>query len=226
LALISIAAYSARTKGDEAMDENLNRAVDRHVGSRVRMRRLMLRMTQEALGEALGITFQQVQKYEKGVNRISASRLQHIARIFKVPAPFFFDGAPGGADGAAEPPSYVADFLATSDGLALAEAFMRIGDARLRRTIAGLVRIAPISSHNRRPEHRQGRGVSFRSSSRAKFTAIRRASSRSSTPAWWGRLWIVPEVEPTNSLAGGILDPIRFWVLNDMPRRWKSAGCH
>jgi transcriptional regulator with XRE-family HTH domain len=171
------------------MDENVNRAVDRHVGSRVRMRRLMLHMTQEALGEALGITFQQVQKYEKGVNRISASRLQHIARIFKVPAPFFFDGAPGGADGAAEPPFCVTEFVATSDGLALAKAFMQIGDARLRRTIAGLVE-APISSQNflRWPERRQGyNGASFRSSSgsRAKFTAIRRASSRSSTPAWW-----------------------------------------
>src|SRR5580700_9584612 len=94
--------------------------VDKHVGSRVRMRRMMLGMSQGKLGEALGLTFQQVQKYEKGKNRIGASRLQHIANILQVPVPFFFDGAPA-ATGAEELPSpaYVSDFLATSDGLAL-----------------------------------------------------------------------------------------------------------
>jgi transcriptional regulator with XRE-family HTH domain len=113
--------------------------VDRHVGSRVRMRRLMLKMSQEALGDALGVTFQQVQKYEKGVNRVSASRLQQIAKLFRVSVPFFFDGAPGGADGASGTPSAVNEFFATFDGLALARAFMRIRDARLRRAIVGLV---------------------------------------------------------------------------------------
>ena len=68
--------------------------IDKHVGSRVRMRRLMLDMSQTQLGDALGITFQQIQKYEKGANRISASRLQHISQILQVPVPFFFDGAP------------------------------------------------------------------------------------------------------------------------------------
>jgi transcriptional regulator with XRE-family HTH domain len=63
---------------------------DKYVGSRVRMRRLMLGMSQEKLGEKLGLTFQQVQKYEKGTNRIGASRLQHIAQILKVPVSFFF----------------------------------------------------------------------------------------------------------------------------------------
>src|SRR5215207_1732981 len=96
---------------------------DRHVGSRVRMRRIMLGMSQEKLGDALGLTFQQVQKYEKGTNRIGASRLQHIARILQVPISFFFEGAPeipGQATGLSEAPSpaYVADFLATSEGLA------------------------------------------------------------------------------------------------------------
>jgi transcriptional regulator with XRE-family HTH domain len=71
------------------------RPVDKHVGKRVRMRRLMLNMSQTALGEAVGVSFQQVQKYENGVNRIGASRLQHIARILGVPAAFLFDGAPG-----------------------------------------------------------------------------------------------------------------------------------
>ena len=68
--------------------------VDKHVGSRVRMRRLMLDMSQEKLGSALGLTFQQVQKYEKGTNRIGASRLQHISEILQVPVAFFFEGAP------------------------------------------------------------------------------------------------------------------------------------
>jgi transcriptional regulator with XRE-family HTH domain len=120
--------------------------IDKHVGSRVRMRRMMLAMSQEKLGDALGLTFQQVQKYEKGTNRIGASRLQQIANILQVPVSFFFEGAPnipGGAraEGMSEAPSpaYVSDFLATSDGLALTKAFTRISDAKLRRRIVDLV---------------------------------------------------------------------------------------
>ena len=82
--------------------------IDRHVGSRVRMRRMMLSMSQEKLGDALGLTFQQVQKYEKGTNRIGASRLQQIAHILQVPVSFFFEGAPhasGHAGGMGEAPS-------------------------------------------------------------------------------------------------------------------------
>src|SRR6516164_8433127 len=110
--------------------------VDRHVGGRLRMRRMMLPMSQEKLGGALGLTFQQVQKYEKGTNRIGASRLQQISHILQVPVAFFFEGAPtlhGQADAAtaAPSPTYVSDFLATSDGLALTKAFMRIKEARL-----------------------------------------------------------------------------------------------
>ena len=67
--------------------------VDRHVGSRVRMRRMMVGMSQEKLGEACGITFQQIQKYEKGTNRMGASRLHHIARVLDVPIEFFYEGA-------------------------------------------------------------------------------------------------------------------------------------
>jgi transcriptional regulator with XRE-family HTH domain len=118
--------------------------IDKHVGSRVRMRRMMLSMSQEKLGDALGLTFQQVQKYEKGTNRIGASRLQQISNILQVPVEFFFEGAPhvGGAaraDGDAPSPAYVSDFLASSDGLALTKAFMRISDAKLRRRIVDLV---------------------------------------------------------------------------------------
>jgi transcriptional regulator with XRE-family HTH domain len=119
---------------------------DKHVGARVRMRRMMLGMSQEKLGDALGLTFQQVQKYEKGANRIGASRLQQIAEILQVPVSFFFEGAPSapghsGSGGASEAPSpaYVSDFLATSDGLALTKAFMRIKNPKLRRRIVDLV---------------------------------------------------------------------------------------
>jgi transcriptional regulator with XRE-family HTH domain len=119
--------------------------IDKHVGSRVRMRRMMVGMSQEKLGDALGLTFQQVQKYEKGTNRIGASRLQQISHILQVPVSFFFEGAPQSSsdidqnlDGAPSP-AYVSDFLATSDGLALTKSFMRIKDAKLRRRIVDLV---------------------------------------------------------------------------------------
>ena len=118
--------------------------IDKHVGSRVRMRRMMLGMSQEKLGDALGLTFQQVQKYEKGSNRIGASRLQQISEILQVPVSFFFEGAPpppGRETGFEDAPSpaYVADFLATSDGLTLVKAFMRIPNSKLRRRIVELV---------------------------------------------------------------------------------------
>src|SRR6476620_566186 len=89
---------------------------DKHVGSRVRMRRMMLSMSQEKLGDALGLTFQQVQKYEKGTNRIGASRLQQISIILQVPFSFFFEGVPTADNaqpgfGDAPSPTYVSDFL-------------------------------------------------------------------------------------------------------------------
>ena len=126
--------------------------VDCHVGSRVRMRRMMLGLSQEKLGEALGITFQQIQKYEKGSNRISASKLQLISVFLQVPASFFFEGIPLSkqeADAAADAlpvtdmdtlsVTDINEFLASRDGLALTRAFMRIDDAKLRRRIVDLV---------------------------------------------------------------------------------------
>lgn len=115
--------------------------IDKHVGSRVRMRRMMLSMSQEKLGDAIGLTFQQVQKYEKGTNRMGSSRLQQIANVLQVPVTFFFEDAPGQPklDGKAPSPGYVSDFLATSDGLALTRAFMRLPNAKLRRSIVTLV---------------------------------------------------------------------------------------
>jgi transcriptional regulator with XRE-family HTH domain len=120
---------------------------DKHVGSRVRMRRMMLDMSQTELGNDIGLTFQQVQKYEKGTNRIGAGRLHEIARILQVPISFFFEGSPRepgesrGSRGDTDTPlpTYVTDFLATSDGLALTKAFMQIKDANLRRRIVSLV---------------------------------------------------------------------------------------
>src|SRR3954452_14091516 len=95
--------------------------IDIHVGSRVRRRRMMLSLSQEKLGNGLGLTFQQVQKYEKGTNRIGASRLQQIAQILQVPVSFFSEGAPTQTPGPDDPeapsPAYVSDFLATSEGL-------------------------------------------------------------------------------------------------------------
>jgi transcriptional regulator with XRE-family HTH domain len=119
-------------------------AVDKYVGGRVRMRRMMLSMSQEKLGGALGLTFQQVQKYEKGTNRIGASRLQQISHVLQVPVSFFFEGAPTlhpPQDDTTEfsPPNLVSDFLATHDGLALTKAFMRIKEPRLRSRIVDLV---------------------------------------------------------------------------------------
>jgi transcriptional regulator with XRE-family HTH domain len=119
-------------------------ATDTHVGRRVRMRRMMLGMSQTNLGDGLGLTFQQVQKYEKGTNRISASRLHQISDILQVEIPFFFEGLPDvsgnpGIDTAPPTPSYVSDYLATSDGLSLTKSFMAIDNPKLRRCIVGLV---------------------------------------------------------------------------------------
>lgn len=128
----------------ETMAKKAPNPIDKHVGARVRMRRMMVQMSQEKLGEHLGITFQQIQKYEKGTNRIGASRLQQISTVLGVPVAFFFEGAPSvgpEVDGVTEShsPAYVADFLATSDGLALTRNFMRIPDAKVRRKIVDLV---------------------------------------------------------------------------------------
>src|SRR5271170_5876913 len=95
---------------------------DTHVGKRVRMRRLMLGISQTKLTDGLGLTFQQVQKYEKGTNRIGASRLQYISQILQVPIGFFFEGAPQARGARIAPteapsPQYVSDYVATPDGL-------------------------------------------------------------------------------------------------------------
>ena len=128
------------------MAENKKRPnpIDIHVGSRIRLRRNLLGLSQEKLGESLGITFQQIQKYEKGTNRVSASRLQAIASILEVPVSYFFQDAPGGAavEGMEEDNSttYVVDFLSSTEGLRLNRAFIRISDPKVRARIIDLVR--------------------------------------------------------------------------------------
>lgn len=120
--------------------------VDVHVGSRVRLRRMLVGMSQEKLGESMGLTFQQIQKYEKGANRIGASRLFRLSQVLDVPVQFFFEGMPpseaGTASGMAEPDSesFLYEFLNTRDGLELNRAFMKIKDSEQRRSIVELVR--------------------------------------------------------------------------------------
>ena len=119
---------------------------DKHVGNRVRMRRIMLEMSQEKLGENLGIKFQQIQKYEKGTNRVGASRLQAIASILGVPVAFFFEDAPGqeavAGRGFAEDASmaFAVEFCGSPEGLQLNRAFVKIADAKVRRRIIDLVK--------------------------------------------------------------------------------------
>ena len=106
----------------------------------------MLGLSQERLGESLGITFQQIQKYEKGTNRVGASRLQAIASILSTPVSFFFEGAPeedaeGGVGKVAEDSTpYVADFLSSSEGIQLNRAFVKISDPKIRRKVLELVK--------------------------------------------------------------------------------------
>src|SRR5580765_8372499 len=119
------------------MVKKIPNPVDQHVGSRVRIRRVLVGMSQEKLGEALGLTFQQVQKYEKGTNRIGASRLQQIASILGVTVSFFFEGLP--AEGTAHAAGHAGDddtihvieFLSTTEGLQLNKAFARIKDPKV-----------------------------------------------------------------------------------------------
>jgi transcriptional regulator with XRE-family HTH domain len=142
-------AVVAPHDGDERNARRAN-AMDIHVGARVRLRRMLMGMSQEKLGEMLGLTFQQVQKYEKGVNRIGAGRLFELGQVLTVPVQFFYDDAPGAAAGgfAENPESYVPDFLNSKEGIELNKAFQRITDAKVRRSVVDLVRsIADNNSH-------------------------------------------------------------------------------
>jgi len=131
-------------------------AIDIQIGARLKTRRIEVGMSQQILGRHLGLTYQQIQKYEKGINRIGASRLQQIGRILKVPAGYFFEGAPDGWQaGETWTTNRFLEFLGTRDGHALIVSFAKIRDARLRRNLVDLVgRLAVIGKSARR-----GRGI-------------------------------------------------------------------
>jgi transcriptional regulator with XRE-family HTH domain len=119
--------------------------IDIQVGNRVRIRRMLIGMSQERLGDLLGLTFQQIQKYEKGVNRIGAGRLFEMARILNVPIDFFYEGMEAQASGQAgmsepegAPP--VMEFVSSGEGLQLSLAFMKIRDAKVRKRVLDLVK--------------------------------------------------------------------------------------
>jgi transcriptional regulator with XRE-family HTH domain len=115
--------------------------IDIQVGNRVRIRRMLIGMSQERLGDLLGLTFQQVQKYEKGVNRIGAGRLFEMARILNVPVDFFYEGMnstqPGAGEGEGAP---VMEFVSSGEGMQLSLAFMKIKDAKVRKRVLDLVK--------------------------------------------------------------------------------------
>jgi transcriptional regulator with XRE-family HTH domain len=119
--------------------------IDAQVGNRVRIRRMLIGMSQEKLGDLLGLTFQQVQKYEKGVNRIGAGRLFEVSRILGVPIDFFYEGVggapnerPGVAEAESAPP--VMEFVSSGEGLQLSLAFMKIKDPKVRKRVLDLVK--------------------------------------------------------------------------------------
>jgi transcriptional regulator with XRE-family HTH domain len=121
--------------------------MDVHVGSRVRLRRMIIGMSQEKLGEHMGLSFQQIQKYEKGTNRIGASGLYQLAQIMDVPVQFFFDDGPGTANNPSQPSftetptaDLLLDFLNSREGLKLNRAFVRITDPKVRHHIIALIR--------------------------------------------------------------------------------------
>jgi transcriptional regulator with XRE-family HTH domain len=131
------------------MPRNKERTLDAYIGARVRMRRLMLNMSQEALSGKLGVTFQQVQKYEKGLNRISASRLFELSQALGVPVGYFYDGLDegdalvrlNGADGLQDSPavSPLMEFISSGPGVELNQAFLRIEDDKMRRRLLAMV---------------------------------------------------------------------------------------
>lgn len=126
--------------------------IDVEVGGKIKAQRRLVGMSQDTLAARLGVTFQQIQKYEKGTNRVGASRLQNISSILNVPVSFFFEDAPGdhadATTGLAEATSsnYVVDFLSSSEGLQLNRAFVRITDPKVRRKLVDLVKALAAES--------------------------------------------------------------------------------
>ena len=144
------------TAGETPPHKRTPNPIDQYVGARIRMRRIMLGMSQERLGDAIGLTFQQIQKYEKGTNRIGASRLQQVGIVLNVPVEFFFEGAPlhsstvSSNDGFRESlaAGYVTEFMSTAEGIHLMQAFTKIKDSKIRKRILELIDVmARADSH-------------------------------------------------------------------------------
>jgi transcriptional regulator with XRE-family HTH domain len=135
--------------------------IDVYVGGRVRMRRIEVDMSQQTLGGHIDLTFQQIQKYEKGANRIGASRLQQIGKILEAPTAYFFEGAPGGWEpagaGGDRTASTFLEFLGTRDGQSLVGSFSRIPDVKLRRSVVDLVERLAAMSKSDPPKPRRAR---------------------------------------------------------------------
>lgn len=114
--------------------------IDRHIGSRIRMRRVIIGMSQEKLGEQLGITFQQIQKYEKGTNRVGSGRLHEIGRVLGVPASFFFEGQEGGGGPDEPQASSFENLMPHKESVQLLQAFNAIPDPAVRRALVNMAR--------------------------------------------------------------------------------------
>ena len=135
------------------MPRKSNSELDSYIGARLRMRRLMLGMSQEALGEKLSLTFQQIQKYEKGTNRVSASRLYELAQALDVPVQCFFDGISAEDEAVLHEAiaedvhlSPFLDFVSSGQGIQLNSAFLQIGDRKMRRDVLAMIEgIARVS---------------------------------------------------------------------------------
>ena len=149
----------ARAAGSDDHVPGTPRPVDVHVGRRVRLRRTLLGMSQEKLGQAIGLTFQQIQKYERGANRIGASRLFELSKVLDVPGSFFFDdmadevkayaGRPAGGFAEQEQMAYEPDPLTKRETLELVRAYYRITSPQVRKRLFELVKsIANMSSEN------------------------------------------------------------------------------
>ena len=141
----------ARKMPDHPAPKKQANPIDIQVGNRVRIRRMLIGMSQERLGDLLGLTFQQVQKYEKGVNRIGAGRLFEVSRILNVPVDFFYEGVATAQPGMREPEGAapVMEFVSSGEGLQLSLAFMKIKDTKVRKRVLDLVKSLAEEEENK-----------------------------------------------------------------------------
>ncbi len=151
----------AKTKLGYGHGTGITNPIDVHVGARLRQRRTLLGMNQTNLGNAIGVTFQQVQKYENGMNRISGSRLFDLSRVLDVPIQYFFDDMPiavaasspaQGGGRAKKPPSYEPDPMAKRETLELVRAYYKISNPQVRKRLFEVVKALEAASENQQEE--------------------------------------------------------------------------